>query len=87
MSKKQKFVNLIKTSEFDQEGYNEMVNLCITRPNDIPFYQWVKNTDWTLQAIIEFFKYQTLCLNGEIDWQEFEEEYTIFKTKIYACLN
>lgn len=86
ISKKENFINLVKTSAHITEWSNEMTNLCATRPDHISFGEWVKQTEWTFGAIISFFQYQCLQMNGELDWIEFEEEYSIFKTKIYGFI-
>jgi len=85
ISKKEQFINAIKTWSPTIEASNESTNLCMARPDDISFYAWVKQTDWTLGAIISLFQWQCLQFNGGIDWPEFEDMYYCFKSKIYAC--
>jgi hypothetical protein len=85
-SKKQEFIDLVYETSYNREWENEMNNLCETRPDSVSFMQWVKDTEWTLGAIIAFFQYQCICLNGDMDWVEFEDDYFVFKSKIYGVI-
>ena len=85
LGKKEQFLAAMKNWDHKAEAYNEMTNLCASRPEHIKFHDWVKQTEWTLDAIIAFFRYQALQFNGEIDWPEFENDWYYFKAKIYAC--
>jgi len=86
ISKKQQFIDLVKNTPYNKEHENEMTALCCMRPDDMSFMQWVKETEWTLGAIIAFFRYQCLQFNGELDWVEFEDDYFVFKSKIYGII-
>lgn len=86
-SKKGLFIALVKEGNPGEEAYNEMTNLCISRPDCIVFRDWVHQTSWSLSAIVAFFRYQCLYLNGDLDWEEFENMYFIFKNKIASCSN
>ena len=85
ISKKEQFISAIRNWDHNAVACKEMENLCLSRPDHINFYEWVKQTDWTVGAIVEFFRYQCLYLNSKIDWQEFENYYYCFKSKVYAC--
>ena len=84
-TKKGMFINLVKAGGADSEAYNEMTNICVSRPDDVPFRTWVHTTNWSLSVIVSFFRYQCLYLNGDLDWEEFEDMYFIFKSKIASC--
>jgi hypothetical protein len=85
-TKKEQFIELMKNWEYDSEAGAECANLCMARPNDVSFHDWVKQTDWTLGAIIANFRYHCIYLNGGIDWEAFENLWYCFKMKIYACI-
>ena len=84
-TKKAQFIEAMMNWDHNAEAYNEMQNLCVSRPDCISFKDWVRQTEWTLGAIIAFFRYQALQFNGEIDWPEFENDWYYFRTKIYEC--
>jgi hypothetical protein len=84
-TKKGIFIALVKAGNPGVGAYNEMTNLCVSRPDSIPFRTWVHQTSWSLSAIVALFRYQCQYLNGDLDWEEFEDLYGIFKSKIASC--
>lgn len=86
-TKKGQFINLVKEERPSEEAYSEMYNLCLSRPDNISFRDWAHQTSWSRGAIIANFRYHCLQLNGQIDWEEFETLYSIFKSKIYSFLS
>jgi hypothetical protein len=86
-NKKEQFICLIYARIPTEEDSREMTNICMSRPDDIPFMKWAREHDWTMGAIIALFRWQCLQFSGGLDWEEFESLYEIFRKKIYECLD
>jgi hypothetical protein len=83
MTKGEKFMAIVLDGKIESDT-DGMINICWGRPNDITFAAWIGQTAWTLTQIVGFFRWQTLMLNGHIDFNEYNQYFPIFRKKIYA---